>query len=163
MTFLCFGFVFFFQAEDGIRDSSVTGVQTCALPISRRSTSSVLIAFDASLRALEGARLTRDFANQIADVAQLAEQPPRKWQVPSSNLGVGSRSRPRNGRLAPKMRNSSAGWARLAPDVRNRPRRRSGTLTSVGKVSIAGLVLHMAAHDSMHTAQIARRLSGRPR
>src|SRR5438093_1683318 len=27
-------FVFFFQAEDGIRDWSVTGVQTCALPIS---------------------------------------------------------------------------------------------------------------------------------
>src|SRR5260370_5245526 len=26
--------MFFFQAEDGIRDSSVTGVQTCALPIS---------------------------------------------------------------------------------------------------------------------------------
>src|SRR5438093_2717825 len=29
-------FVFFFQAEDGIRDWSVTGVQTCALPISPR-------------------------------------------------------------------------------------------------------------------------------
>src|SRR5471032_3603831 len=28
--FLCF---FFFQAEDGIRDRDVTGVQTCALPI----------------------------------------------------------------------------------------------------------------------------------
>src|SRR5258706_10566219 len=27
-------FFFFFQAEDGIRDWSVTGVQTCALPIS---------------------------------------------------------------------------------------------------------------------------------
>src|SRR2546429_2738351 len=27
---------FFFQAEDGIRDVAVTGVQTCALPISRR-------------------------------------------------------------------------------------------------------------------------------
>src|SRR6202522_3884325 len=27
--------VFFFQAEDGIRDVVVTGVQTCALPISR--------------------------------------------------------------------------------------------------------------------------------
>ena len=26
-------FSFFFQAEDGIRDTSVTGVQTCALPI----------------------------------------------------------------------------------------------------------------------------------
>ena len=29
---LCCGF-FFFQAEDGIRDHCVTGVQTCALPI----------------------------------------------------------------------------------------------------------------------------------
>src|SRR6266508_4746821 len=29
-------FFFFFQAEDGIRDGHVTGVQTCALPISRR-------------------------------------------------------------------------------------------------------------------------------
>src|SRR6266511_5063598 len=28
-------FFFFFQAEDGIRDFHVTGVQTCALPISR--------------------------------------------------------------------------------------------------------------------------------
>src|SRR5437773_4334946 len=28
-------FFFFFQAEDGIRDRDVTGVQTCALPISR--------------------------------------------------------------------------------------------------------------------------------
>ena len=28
--------VFFFQAEDGIRDRLVTGVQTCALPISWR-------------------------------------------------------------------------------------------------------------------------------
>src|SRR5438046_10395093 len=33
MSDLCF-FFFFFQAEDGIRDWSVTGVQTCALPIS---------------------------------------------------------------------------------------------------------------------------------
>src|SRR3712207_7608345 len=32
---LCF--FFFFQAEDGIRDIGVTGVQTCALPISGAS------------------------------------------------------------------------------------------------------------------------------
>src|SRR5260221_6934290 len=31
------GFCFFFQAEDGIRDHCVTGVQTCALPISIRA------------------------------------------------------------------------------------------------------------------------------
>src|SRR5205085_4805885 len=29
-------YVFFFQAEDGIRDLTVTGVQTCALPILRQ-------------------------------------------------------------------------------------------------------------------------------
>src|SRR3712207_7116766 len=29
----CNKFFFFFQAEDGIRDIGVTGVQTCALPI----------------------------------------------------------------------------------------------------------------------------------
>src|SRR3712207_8495678 len=31
---MCSCFFFFFQAEDGIRDIGVTGVQTCALPIS---------------------------------------------------------------------------------------------------------------------------------
>src|SRR5256885_7524195 len=40
--YLCKGdemmcFFFFFQAEDGIRDYKVTGVQTCALPISPRN------------------------------------------------------------------------------------------------------------------------------
>src|SRR3990170_982934 len=33
---MSFSFFFFFQAEDGIRDDLVTGVQTCALPIWRR-------------------------------------------------------------------------------------------------------------------------------
>src|SRR5256885_9113822 len=31
---VCSAVCFFFQAEDGIRDYKVTGVQTCALPIS---------------------------------------------------------------------------------------------------------------------------------
>src|SRR2546430_8230464 len=33
----CCFFFFFFQAEDGIRDLTVTGVQTCALPIASRA------------------------------------------------------------------------------------------------------------------------------
>src|ERR1022692_2341644 len=38
MSFVVSGFFFFFfQAEDGIRDYKVTGVQTCALPISNHS------------------------------------------------------------------------------------------------------------------------------
>src|SRR5437879_11432157 len=35
-------FFFFFQAEDGIRDTSVTGVQTCALPISELANVSII-------------------------------------------------------------------------------------------------------------------------
>src|SRR5690606_23731179 len=35
---------FFFQAEDGIRDFHVTGVQTCALPISKQRTTRELYA-----------------------------------------------------------------------------------------------------------------------
>src|SRR2546422_1992634 len=35
VSLLLIFFFFFFQAEDGIRDVAVTGVQTCALPICR--------------------------------------------------------------------------------------------------------------------------------
>src|SRR6266496_6039740 len=41
--FLYFFFFFFFQAEDGIRDLYVTGVQTCALPISDPAGNSVSV------------------------------------------------------------------------------------------------------------------------
>src|SRR5689334_23919385 len=34
VVYMFFFFFFFFQAEVGIRDGTVTGVQTCALPIS---------------------------------------------------------------------------------------------------------------------------------
>src|SRR5437867_11325120 len=34
---------FFFQAEDGIRDRTVTGVQTCALPICRGKSERVIL------------------------------------------------------------------------------------------------------------------------
>src|SRR5690606_40606777 len=43
------GELFFFQAEDGIRDFHVTGVQTCALPISTASTAAAKAAHSSSL------------------------------------------------------------------------------------------------------------------
>src|SRR2546430_8123882 len=52
---------FFFQAEDGIRDLTVTGVQTCALPISfgdRRMRYTITIPPDADAKLLERARAT---------------------------------------------------------------------------------------------------------
>src|SRR5207245_3994734 len=45
----------FFQAEDGIRDATVTGVQTCALPISSRPSASIRPA----IRAPAAKRSTR--------------------------------------------------------------------------------------------------------
>src|SRR5687767_15382546 len=41
--------IFFFQAEDGIRDKLVTGVQTCALPISLSATTRVCSHQNATL------------------------------------------------------------------------------------------------------------------
>src|SRR5689334_23390251 len=55
-------FFFFFQAEDGIRDGTVTGVQTCALPICRcgfRTIRSVESIMPPSEIALRGSRLER--------------------------------------------------------------------------------------------------------
>src|SRR3989442_2320055 len=40
-------FFFFFQAEDGIRDADVTGVQTCALPISEDEVAKSLFTLQA--------------------------------------------------------------------------------------------------------------------
>src|SRR2546422_7426123 len=48
----CGGGFFFFQAEDGIRDVAVTGVQTCALPISGRDSDGAARPGDIRLHAL---------------------------------------------------------------------------------------------------------------
>src|SRR5699024_11828751 len=40
---MIFSIIFFFQAEDGIRDRNVTGVQTCALPILSLNPSRIFI------------------------------------------------------------------------------------------------------------------------
>src|SRR5690349_22458580 len=53
---MCCFFFFFFQAEDGIRDLYVTGVQTCALPISVFSVANIMKpgSFDmATIQSLE--------------------------------------------------------------------------------------------------------------
>src|SRR5699024_11592489 len=47
--------LFFFQAEDGIRDRNVTGVQTCALPISLRVLGDLSAGEDEASSLVEGA------------------------------------------------------------------------------------------------------------
>src|SRR5207247_8359755 len=69
---------FFFQAEDGIRGPLVTGVQTCALPISARAgelsawTRGVIDAVRGSGRALDTRRaMSRETARRLAQIRAL--------------------------------------------------------------------------------------------
>src|SRR5256885_5416900 len=55
-------FFFFFQAEDGIRDYKVTGVQTCALPICAREIADVPQDLLAHVRDLARTRGSRPLA-----------------------------------------------------------------------------------------------------
>src|SRR5205823_9932790 len=52
--------VFFFQAEDGIRDKLVTGVQTCALPICTRCNDPSRGRWPVRSASVAGARADRD-------------------------------------------------------------------------------------------------------
>src|SRR5205807_6252919 len=62
-VFCFFFFFFFFQAEDGIRDYKVTGVQTCALPIStaaaHATSSARIVRGQPPLRRTSGIELKR--------------------------------------------------------------------------------------------------------
>src|SRR5258708_31887645 len=51
--------IFFFQAEDGIRDDLVTGVQTCALPISYRPARRFSVRFAGAAPPRREPRLSR--------------------------------------------------------------------------------------------------------
>src|SRR5256885_11100947 len=72
--------VFFFQAEDGIRDYKVTGVQTCALPICARSAtdppqsttarSSTLCCVDVNRRGRRGRRGIHSSAPSASSAVQ---------------------------------------------------------------------------------------------
>src|SRR2546426_9232502 len=68
----CFIFFFFFQAEDGIRDYKVTGVQTCALPICEIP----YVVADAGIVVGE-----KDQTGWAAAVAELLENPDRRREL----------------------------------------------------------------------------------
>src|SRR2546427_8544474 len=74
-------FFFFFQAEDGIRDLTVTGVQTCALPISS----------DHSCQILRCAQNDSDADTDIAENSTGA--PDRNARRPATLRGAAARSR----------------------------------------------------------------------
>src|SRR2546426_8642159 len=96
---------FFFQAEDGIRDYKVTGVQTCALPIFVTG-------------AAEDAILRRD-AVALAQRC-LASRAPRRGGRRCGRSGVGHAGPPRSkwvtSTLGPRAAPDQTSWALLRDD-----------------------------------------------
>src|SRR5690606_39423598 len=86
-------FVFFFQAEDGIRDFHVTGVQTCALPISsercERSGASVSVTVSSRMARVSDSVQAGDWAGATPARARTATE------RSSRRAGIGARSEER--------------------------------------------------------------------
>src|SRR5688572_31733766 len=66
-----FCFFFFFQAEDGIRDLTVTGVQTCALPIFLIKLYDILRDFNISWAA--AGLIVTDFSQGVFKIQNLMQ------------------------------------------------------------------------------------------
>src|SRR5215216_7528947 len=85
----CCGFFFFFQAEDGIRDDLVTGVQTCALPIWRAVEMGDLRENSEYKAALERQQLVRARLSQLRErLSKLSSID--VTQIPNDKVGLGS-------------------------------------------------------------------------
>src|SRR6266852_7117372 len=83
----CVLYFFFFQAEDGIRDATVTGVQTCALPISWPGNledlaaavrTLALTSLEEAIGAGDAERVVPQFARRAADVGLSLDLPLRE-------------------------------------------------------------------------------------
>src|SRR3989449_8758931 len=94
-------FFFFFQAEDGIRDVAVTGVQTCALPILAAATDGRIDDTAAARRPL--AHRSRQDRNMVGG----GQGPPEKDESPAC--------RGRRGRVRRPARRVQAGLTGLEP------------------------------------------------
>src|SRR5689334_25427545 len=72
------GDAFFCEAEDGIRDGTVTGVQTCALPISVAATLSMIVIFVHKNTIIESVAATDPLIEKLAriqmDLGQRSEE-----------------------------------------------------------------------------------------
>src|SRR2546422_948003 len=84
-------FFFFFQAEDGIRDVAVTGVQTCALPIS----TSVSSLIDCSITQEEAWEQMEQSINELTDVVRVQHAMILDLQGRSEERRVGKECRSR--------------------------------------------------------------------
>src|SRR5690606_40628559 len=84
--------VFFFQAEDGIRDFHVTGVQTCALPISGALESSGASMYRKLRRLPRRPELAKSFTDAVSEaLADLVAHAGMAGDVRSEERRVGKK------------------------------------------------------------------------
>src|SRR5687767_15470877 len=90
-TLVCF----FFQAEDGIRDKLVTGVQTCALPIFRglRRHATGCAPRNAALMKLLSRCAGKTRAAPAAGISRARRTSPSMRQIGRASVGKECRSR----------------------------------------------------------------------
>src|SRR5256885_11102587 len=96
---LCYAY-FFFQAEDGIRDYKVTGVQTCALPISEHGVTT---------RDLATHRRRRDLRQSLSAIDRFEH---RVLFCPELERS--------NGHLRPRQRHDRSEERRVGKECRSR-------------------------------------------
>src|SRR5690625_3384279 len=82
---------FFFQAEDGIRDGHVTGVQTCALPILMVGDQDVFVNVVGGLRVME---TSADLALLLAIVSSFRDRPLAQDLMVFGEVGLSGEIRP---------------------------------------------------------------------
>src|SRR2546425_4982621 len=92
------GFFFFFQAEDGIRDKLVTGVQTCALPICKFICEKIFSQMN---------------LQSVSDAGNNAEAPPELLLFAMPGPRGLAQKRARNGRVFGAMSNDQIGAIRI--------------------------------------------------
>src|SRR5438046_4473887 len=129
---------FFFQAEDGIRDWSVTGVQTCALPISRWQRPSLPTAAARTTESPSVARRRRRPSEAWLGTAWLA---PWSFYEPPRDRPRHSRGHPALSAQRPHCRSNPSGrnWPDRPPVVvRGEPPRGRRLQNGVGALVEGG-------------------------
>src|SRR5690349_21000639 len=152
--FFCFVF-FFFQAEDGIRDLYVTGVQTCALPISWYLTG------DRNAEIYTTSAVFKTVADAKADQAAVGQRTAALCEaqdVAGSNASVGSLKQ----LTLPKIGDTARSFRATIPSPGNPTINVDLVVIRVARVVIT---LHVISLGSANTLEVkvARALARRAR
>src|SRR6266487_2524401 len=133
-------YVFFFQAEDGIRDGRVTGVQTCALPICEASRWPIAVGIPSSVET-RGSRIEFASHRPSSVKVEMRARPSRACRTgrrlttssaaatpspsgmahsPASCTGTSAHAQPGSGYAAPYASRAGSRYTTIRVEVRRK-------------------------------------------